>query len=137
MASQGTPLGLIRTVPDVRSRPLAFPNDSDTSPAAAIRWFASQTSSRSASKVIAANPSGRGPRALDHRLHNGDERRHRLVVVGRRQLDDERVEPDTAVAQDRISDLLGRAGPDRDVVGDAFGGSPIRCEGLLPDPLGL
>src|SRR5436190_18789669 len=50
--SYGTPLGLIATIPDERSNPLALPNVKMTRPCRTKLWLASKTSSLSVFKLI-------------------------------------------------------------------------------------
>src|SRR5947209_11262027 len=52
MLSYGTPLGLITTLPDDRSNPLALPNVKITNPWRTKSWLASNTSSLSVFKLI-------------------------------------------------------------------------------------
>ena len=86
--------------------------------------------------AIARRGSGR---ALDHRLHDVDQRLHRLgVVTGAAELRDERVEPDLAVAEHRLGDLLRRPGPDRHVALHPRRRRPVlRARQVEEDPLGL
>ena len=76
-------------------------------------------------------------RALDHRLHDLDQGLHRLGVVGRRELDQEGVEADPPIADDRLGDLLGRPGPERQVAVDSFERRPIVVEDRPTRALGL
>ena len=90
--------------------------------------------------VSPAEPAARGLRCsapVDERLHLTDESLQRLDVIRRRLLGDGRPEAKLDIGPKSLGDLLGRAVPERIVVGDPLHGRPVVLHGRPPDAIGF